>query len=64
MIEDIDLGQNWLRYWLVAWQHQAIPWTNADLSSQVFYGIYLRTISQELLQISIHKISLKITLLE
>ena len=23
----IDLGQHWLRLWLVAWQHQAIAWT-------------------------------------
>ena len=29
---DRDLGQRWLRYWLVAWQHQAITWTNVDLS--------------------------------
>ena len=27
------LGQHWLRYWLVAWQHQAITWTNIDWSS-------------------------------
>ena len=30
-----DLGQHWLRLWLVAWQHQAITWTNADLSPRV-----------------------------
>ena len=24
---NIDLAQNWLRYWLVAWRHQAITWT-------------------------------------
>ena len=28
---DIDLGQHWLMQWLVAWRHQAIAWTNADL---------------------------------
>ena len=29
-----DLGQHWLRYWLVAWRHQATnTWTNVDLSS-------------------------------
>ena len=30
---DIDLGQHWLREWLVAWRHQAIIWTNVGLSS-------------------------------
>ena len=25
-----DLGQHWLRYWLVAWRHQAITWTSVD----------------------------------
>ena len=29
---DIELGQHWLRQWLVAWRHQAITWTNVDLS--------------------------------
>ena len=24
----IDLGQHWLRSWLVAWQHQAFTWSN------------------------------------
>ena len=33
---DIDLSQHWLSIWLVAWQHQAITWTNVDLSSNVF----------------------------
>ena len=27
---DIDLCHNWLRYWLVAWWHQAITWTSVD----------------------------------
>ena len=31
LYSDIHLGQNWLRYWLVAWWHQAITWTSADL---------------------------------
>ena len=30
---DIDLGQHWLRQSIVAWRHQAINWTNVDLSS-------------------------------
>ena len=45
----------------LAWRHQAITWTNADLLSQVFCGIHLRTISQEMLEITILVISLKIT---
>ena len=28
---DLDLGQHPLRWWLVAWWHQAITWTNVDL---------------------------------
>ena len=31
------------------WRHQAITWTNVDLSSKVFCGIHLRSISQEVL---------------
>ena len=30
---DMELGQHWLRQWLVAWRHQAITWTNVDWSS-------------------------------
>ena len=44
-----DLGQHWLKQWLVAWQYQAITWTNVDLSSKVFCGIHLGAISQEVL---------------
>ena len=28
----IEVGQHWPRYWLAAWQYQAITRTNADLS--------------------------------
>ena len=58
---DSDLGQHWLRQWLVAWWHQAITWTNVDLSSEGFCGILLRTVSQELLKVSIQDMSLKKT---
>ena len=34
---DIDLGQNWFKLWLVAWRHQAITWTNVDLSSATIH---------------------------
>ena len=47
----IDLGQHWLRQWLVAWWHQAITWTNVDLSSNVVSGIHLRAILHEMLKI-------------
>ena len=43
---DIDLGQRWLREWLVAWCHQAIIETNFDLSLVKLYGTHLRAISQ------------------
>ena len=45
------LGGYGLRYWLVAWRHQTITWTNADLSPKVFCGIYANGISQELLKL-------------
>ena len=56
---DIDLGQHWLRWWLVAWRHQAITWTNVDFTSIGPFSTHLRRISQEMLKISIHKMSLK-----
>ena len=33
---DGDLGQHWLGWWLVAWGHRAITWTNVDLLPKVF----------------------------
>ena len=39
---DIDLGQQWLRQWLDAWQHQAIIWTNVDFSLVRVCGIHWR----------------------
>ena len=27
---DRNLGQHWLRLWVVAWWHQAVTWTNVD----------------------------------
>ena len=61
---DIDLGQHWLRKWLVAWWHQAITWTNVDLSSMEFCGIHLTTILQAAHEISVHGMSLKIMILK
>ena len=28
-----EIGQQWLRQWLIAWRHQAITWNNVDWSS-------------------------------
>ena len=58
---NIDLGQHWLRQWLVAWRDQAITWTNVDLSSVGSSGIHLREISSEMPQPPFTKVSLKIT---
>ena len=62
--DDRDLGQHWLRLWLVAWRHQAITWTNADLSSVRSSDIHLRTISQGIPRPTITKISFKIIYLK
>ena len=40
----IELCKHWLRYCLVAWWHQAITWSNVDLS-KMLCGIHLRAIS-------------------
>ena len=52
-------GQHWLRMWTVALQHQAITWTNVDLSSIDFF---VTKILQEVLDISMHEMMLKIAL--
>ena len=61
---DKELSQHWLREWLVAWRHQAITWTNADLSSVRSCGIHRRALSWEDLYIPISKTRLKVTFLE
>ena len=40
---NIDLGQHWLRQWLVTWQHQAITWTKLTCHQRCFCGVHLRT---------------------
>ena len=57
---DLELDQHWLRYGLVAWQHQAITWTTVDLSSLRFGYIHLRAILCEISQPSITKITFEI----
>ena len=49
---------------MACWRHQAITWTNVDLSSVRSCGIHLRTLSKEDLKIPISKARLKITLLK
>ena len=55
---DKDSGWHWHRYWLVAWWHKAITWTNVNLSSVRSSDVHVR-----ILQPSITKISLKNTYL-
>ena len=62
--DDIELSQPRLQQWLVAWRHQAIIWTNFDLSSVRLSDIYLRAFSHEIPQPSTIKISLKIVHLQ
>ena len=60
----IDLCQHWLRKWLVAWQHQAITWTNVDFLLMKFYDIHLRAVEQQVSKLLFCIISLKIILLK
>ena len=57
---DMELGQHWLRKWLGAWRHQAITWTNVDLSSVKSHGIHLRGLSLDDVKIPIDETRLKI----
>ena len=43
-----DLDQQWLRKCLFAWQHRTITLTNVDASSQVFCGIHLKAMPQQM----------------
>ena len=60
----IDLGQLWIRYWLVAWLHQTITWTSDKLSLVMYCGINVMTIWQRLHQLLYCMISFKILLLK
>ena len=57
------LSQHWFRYWLVAWWHQAITWTNVHLSLLRSRDIHLRTVSQSIPHLSTTEITLRITYL-
>ena len=61
---DRDLGQLWLTLWLVAWRHQAITWTNVDLSTLRSYGIHPRALSWEDLKIHTNKTRMKFEFLK
>ena len=61
---DTNLGQHCFRQWLVAWQHQAITWTNIDLSSKKSCNFLMKTISLEILVISMCNTSTKNTFLK
>ena len=61
---DMELSQTWLRYWLVAWRHQAITWFNVDLSSVKFLGIHLMALSLDDVKMPINKTRLKIAVLK
>ena len=47
----IDPVKRWIRYWLDAWWHQVITWTNGDLLLVMSCGIHLASISEEMLTI-------------
>ena len=57
--DDICPSQHWRRPWRVNWRHQAITWTNVDLSLIGIRGTHLSPIWQEVLNISIRNTSVK-----
>ena len=61
---DIDLGQHWFRYWLVAWWHRTVAWTTVALSSVRCSSDHVRAISQEILLPSVAKIRMETTYLK
>ena len=56
---EIYLCQHCLRYWLVAWQHQAITWTNEDSSFMKFCALHLS--SQQVPRLKFYIMTLKMT---
>ena len=39
----MDLGQPWLRLWIVGWKRQAVTWTNADKEFIVIHSNQILT---------------------
>ena len=60
----IDLSQDWLRYWLIVWRHQAVTWTKVDFSSMRFCRIHLRTIPRRVPKLLICLVNLRNILLK
>ena len=58
---NIDLDQHWPGLYLVAWWHQAITWTNVDLSSVRPSSIHRGVTSRAVPELPLTTISLKIT---
>ena len=52
-------GSTMFQIMVGAWWHQAISWTNVDLSSVGSHGLYMRAVSWEMVRISIHPMNLK-----
>ena len=59
-----EFDQHWIRLWLATWWQQTITWANVALSSVRSSNIHLRTISKEIPEPSITKISLQISYLK
>ena len=57
---NIEIGQRWTNWRLVAWRHQYIIGANVDLSSVRSFGIHLRSISDVILKSSVVDSGLKI----
>ena len=62
--DDLDLDQDWLRYWPVAWRYQAIAWTNMEFSLVRLCCIYVKEISQRVTKLPFCMMTLKIILLK
>ena len=62
--DDIDLGEHWLRLWLVACRHQTITWTNSEFSLVQYFDIDLRAMWQQVPKLLFCKMSLKSMLLK
>ena len=59
-----NLGQHWIRLWLVAWRHQPISRISIDLSSVRSCAIYQKAIALEMLMKMVPKLHLKTVLIK
>ena len=44
----MNISKHWFKYWLAAWRHQAITWSNVDLSSVGSCAIHPMAIALEM----------------